>query len=171
MLCASLITSLWKKQIFQDTPRKKAEILDISPPTLQKTNRTKYPLRNFWSNHTLQKNWSMGGGVWILNGMAVKHVKLKYFVVNVLLIAFIKTECFLKPRVDLWSPGVLVYKRCLIAKVWHLYQAGELYVRRAEDHGIGVCLVHWHEFCPRSFINIQFAVFTRFCLVLQYTNH
>ena len=43
---------LQMKQIFQNTSRKKAEILDISPPTLQKTNRTKYPLRNLWSNHT-----------------------------------------------------------------------------------------------------------------------
>ena len=51
-LCSSLITSLWLKRIFQGTPKKKAEILDISPPTLQKTNRTKtkYPLRNSWSN-------------------------------------------------------------------------------------------------------------------------
>ena len=42
MLRSFLITSLWMKQNFQGTPRKKAEILlDISPPTLQKTNKTK----------------------------------------------------------------------------------------------------------------------------------
>ena len=37
-------------------PSEKSRNLDISPPTLQKTNRTKYPLRNFGVSVPLQKN-------------------------------------------------------------------------------------------------------------------
>ena len=50
------------KQNFQDTPKKKAEILDISPPTLKKMNRTKYHLKNSWSNHIPPEKLIQTGG-------------------------------------------------------------------------------------------------------------
>ena len=70
------------KQIFQDTLRKNAEILDISPPILQKMNRTKYSLRNFRSNYPFRKTNPSIWGVDIKWNGSVLHIIIGMMIIR-----------------------------------------------------------------------------------------